>query len=200
MKNLLLIALTAFMIIGCSKDEESPVVQEQTEHNYPLGQIPDWTNTTNAANPTLYNMYNLLAQGNVVIIDFSAMWCTPCYATTPAVDSLFIEYGNGTNSVKVFEFLFQDPTSSDTDSLDLYNWETAFTPNLSVPGFYNCSSTYINYMNVYGSAIPLILVFLPNSSDPGNSTLVYNYSSGLGVTGSGTVYSDIKSILDLNGF
>jgi thiol-disulfide isomerase/thioredoxin len=167
---------------------------------YPQGEIPNWTDTV-ATSGKAYNMYYSLAKGNAVVLDFSAMWCSPCITTSPQVDSVFTYFGNGGSNVKVFEFLFQNPSALPSDSSDLSNWETSL--NLSMPGFYDCQDTFNEYEITYGSSIPIILVFIPNedAEDPGNSTLVYDYANGLGVTGGlSTIYPDIKAVLEANGF
>ena len=44
---------------------------------------PDWTLTD--INGTTHNLYNYLDNGYTVFIDFSAVWCPPCWAYHNAI-------------------------------------------------------------------------------------------------------------------
>lgn len=70
----------------------------------PSGSIcPDFTGTDLDGNT--WNLYDLLDQGYVVVIDVSATWCGPCwgYHNSGALETLHEMYGpDGTNEVRVF--------------------------------------------------------------------------------------------------
>jgi hypothetical protein len=78
----------------------------------PDGSVaPDWTLTD--INGTTHNLYNYLDSNYTVFIDFSAVWCSPCwsYHTSGALEDLYIHHGpigypnvdsNTTNDVMVF--------------------------------------------------------------------------------------------------
>jgi len=60
----------------------------------PNGSIaPDWTLTD--LNGTTHNLYSYLDNGYTVFIDFSAVWCPPCwsYHTSGALEDLYINHG-----------------------------------------------------------------------------------------------------------
>ena len=72
---------------------------------------PDFTLTD--MNGTTHQLYNLLDQGYTVFIDFSAVWCPPCwgYHTSGALEDLYMNHGpagypgvnaNTTDDVMVF--------------------------------------------------------------------------------------------------
>ena len=78
----------------------------------PDGSVaPDFTLTD--LNGTSHNLYNLLDDGYTVFIDFSAIWCGPCwgYHTSGALEDLYMNHGpagypnvnaNTTDDVMVF--------------------------------------------------------------------------------------------------
>ena len=72
---------------------------------------PDWTLTD--INGTAHNLYSYLDNGYTVFLDFSAIWCGPCwsYHTSGALEDLYTHHGptgfpnvvlNPTNDVMVF--------------------------------------------------------------------------------------------------
>ena len=72
---------------------------------------PDWTLTD--VNGTAHNLYNYLDNSYTVFLDFSAVWCGPCwgYHTSGALESLYEQHGpsgfpnvdaNTTDDVMVF--------------------------------------------------------------------------------------------------
>ena len=80
---------------------------------------PDWTLTD--LNGTSHNLYSYLDQGYTVFIDFSAVWCGPCwsYHTSGALEDLYENHGpagfpnvspNTTDDVMVF-FIEGDASS-----------------------------------------------------------------------------------------
>ena len=100
MKNILLIALITLISIG------------NIQAQLPDGSVaPDFTLTD--LNGTTHNLYDLLNNGYTVILDFSAVWCPPCwsYHTGGTLEDLYINHGpagypnvspNTTDDVMVF--------------------------------------------------------------------------------------------------
>jgi len=100
MKRILLITLIGFLSFTYSSAQLAD------------GSIaPDWTLTD--VNGTAHNLYNYLDGSYTVFLDFSAVWCGPCwsYHTSGALEDLYIHHGpagfpnvdpNTTDDVMVF--------------------------------------------------------------------------------------------------
>lgn len=143
-------------------------------------------------------MYDELAAGNAVVINFSAMWCAPCQDLALDMQQIWEYYGHGTGGVKVFEFLVSDQNYETTDCDDVASWNSQF--DLTFPGFSDCEDVFLEYDEIYGSSvIPIILVYLPDVNDPGESVLLYDYLNGIGAE-TNDVFIDIKNLLNEYGY
>lgn len=77
---------------------------------------PDWTLTDIEGNS--HHLYEYLDQGKMVIIEFSATWCGPCwnYMLSGALETIWEEHGpNGDNTVMIF--YIEADQSTDMDDL-----------------------------------------------------------------------------------
>ena len=83
-------------------------------------QIPDWTKST--CDGTEYNMRTELNRGNAVLMDFSAMWCTPCNIIAPETEQTWQNFDSGNNHLMVFGFLYQDNSFNISDCHDQQTW------------------------------------------------------------------------------
>ncbi len=150
--------------------------------------IPDWTKTDTKGNS--YTLHDLLSGGNAVILDFMATWCSPCQSSTPALQSMWLDYGSGSGGVYVFAM---DVDDAETDAeLDAF----AVSYGGGYPGITSCSSIYSFYNSLHGtSQIPFFIILIPNTSDPAASTIEFHQ-----VGWSGAVGTSMRNTLNSNGY
>ena len=129
----------------------------------PSGSIaPDFTATdiTGAE----YNLYDLLDEGNTVILDFYATWCGPCwsYKQTYIFENLWSTFGpEGTGDLYIFALESDDSTTdadlNGTGPATAGDWVTG-TPYLM---FDNMSNVFDAYQNAY---YPTIYTVCPDGT------------------------------------
>ena len=129
----------------------------------PSGSIaPDFTATD--INGDEYNLYDLLDEGNTVILDFYATWCGPCwsYKQTHIFENLWGTFGpEGTGDLYIFALESDDSTTdadlNGTGSATAGDWVTG-TPYLM---FDNMSNVFDAYQNSY---YPTIYTVCPDGT------------------------------------
>jgi hypothetical protein len=140
----------------------------------PSGSIaPDFTATD--INGEEWNLYDLLDEGNTVILDFSATWCGPCwnYALGGTLEDMYSTFGpEGTGDLYVF-YLESDDSTTDAD---LNGTGTATTGDwVSITNFPiidNASNIFDSYSNTY---YPTIYTVCPDGT-PNSTTGEMEYS------------------------
>ena len=140
----------------------------------PSGSIaPDFTTTD--INGEEWNLYDLLDEGNTVILDFSATWCGPCwnYALGGTLEDMYSTFGpEGTGDLYVF-YLESDDSTTDAD---LNGTGTATTGDwVSITNFPiidNASNIFDSYSNTY---YPTIYTVCPDGT-PNATTGEMEYS------------------------
>ena len=142
MKKTLLIAIFALFTFN------------NAQAQLPNGSVaPDFTLTD--LNGTSHNLYSLLDDGYTVFIDFSAIWCGPCwgYHTSGALEDLYANHGpagypnvnaNTTDDVMVFFIEGQEGTLAQLNgaSNSQGDWVTG-TPYAIIPTYAGTNSTQV---------------------------------------------------------
>ena len=76
------------------------LISETVEYSLSvIPPIPNFTLTDSYGDN--HDLYEYLTKGDAVLIDFFASWCGPCEASTPEVNSVWEDFGEGETGFQV---------------------------------------------------------------------------------------------------
>ena len=148
--------------------------------------IPNFTGTSSTG--TAYDLHTALSNGQAIVLDFMASWCGPCQSSTPELSELVENNGSGNGNIESYAITVESTDNS--AALNALNWNGGF---YSYPKFPYDNSSYATstafqygfYNTDHGlnsGSIPFFVMICPNTSDPGNSTIVKSdvgFSAGM---------------------
>ncbi len=130
MKRIFILLLVTTMVLSflpsCKKSSSDDNNQPPTV-GYSVGNIPiNFTEFDSLGDSlTLESL-----RGNVILLNFSAMWCVPCIAEAPALVRIYNNYRQ--NGLVVVQCIYQDEDGNPADLADLGRWINQFGINYTV--------------------------------------------------------------------
>ena len=159
--------------------------------------VPDFTQTD--CDGVTHHLYDDLAAGKAVVLNFCAGWCHPCRIYDPLLEVVNKDYNFGNCNVNLYSFIMEGDTSGVINTSCVFSKSYAQQAGMTFPVFANAGSfytgmagTYFSQYGLYG--IPAFLIILPNKNDPGASEVKVIVGGAMDLVG------DIEDSLALGGF
>jgi len=168
------------------------LISETTEYSLSvIPPVPNFNLTDSYGED--HDLYDYLTKGDAVLLDFFASWCEPCEDSTPEINSVWEDFGEGDSGFQVLGLNIEA-----TDNNNVVN-------NLGWGGYYpkfaydvTNVETFIHYANLVGAGggIPFFVLICPDTNNPGFSSVSYSLE---GWAAGGQSQSDIEdAVLDCN--
>lgn len=124
--------------------------------------IPDFTLTDTYGE--VHNLHEYLAEEKVVLLDFFASWCQPCAASTPELNSFYINNGAGEEDLTVLSMSIYD--QDDADAVNSLNWGGSFPKFPYAPENIDIFEYYNTELGLGSGGIPFFVLLFPNKNNP----------------------------------
>ncbi len=141
MKKVLVVLLVTVLVLGflssCKKNDAVDTGDNDNSGNngntpasgYGVGNIAlAFTETTSLDTEFSLEDFN----GKVILLNFSAMWCSPCIAEAPELMELYNTYKE--QGLEIVQCLFQDELGEPADITDMGRWIEDFGITFTVIG------------------------------------------------------------------
>jgi thiol-disulfide isomerase/thioredoxin len=142
-------------------------------HTNNPSKLPDFTKTD--LKNVQHTLYSDLSSGKVVILDFSAVWCSYCNVSAPMLQTVYDDMKTRHCNVNVYMMLFEGPrVGVPCDSAAAAKFATRYS--LTLPVITNIGTFYSGLTGQYTSqyiqnSIPFFIIITPNVQDPASSSV-----------------------------
>jgi len=168
------------------------LISETTEYSLSVvPPIPNFNLTDSYGDE--HDLYEYITKGDVVLLDFFASWCGPCEASTPEVNSVWEDFGEGDTGFQVMGLSVEpEDNNSVVNNLGWGGYYPKFAYDVTN------DEMFYHYAGMVGAGggIPFFVMICPNPANPGFSDVTY---SSEGWAAGGTSQLELENaILDCN--
>ncbi|MDA7502298.1 T9SS type A sorting domain-containing protein, partial [Chitinophagales bacterium] len=136
-----------------------------------FANIPPYTRTNSVGEEV--DLYDILSEGDAVVLDFFASWCGPCATSTPALNAFFVDNGAGDENLRVLGMTVERADDND-GIINNLGWGATYDKFKYYPTKNDFFFDY--FVNTFVPAadaggIPTFILVCPNPESPTESTV-----------------------------
>lgn len=169
--------------------------------------VPQYVSTSSTGDN--FNLHDRLVDGQAILLDFMASWCTPCESSTPDISEWVENNGSGEGRVEALAISIEQ--NDDDNTLNNLNWHGGFYeyPKFaySNDNIYQYAHYAVNHGFNTGGSIPFFVLICPDIQNPAFSEIILEdvgYIQGMFVNNYETALNSCPTatldIIDLSDF